>query len=181
LNRNIWREEKLVDIPLRIGIVEDNDDLRDSLVEVLGSSGHVIISFSCAEDVHIPLGGEPFDLMLLDLNLPGEDGLSLANRLKRAQPALRVIMLTTRIGVEDRVRGYDIGADLYLPKPVAVGELLAAIRAIGRQIHAATEHVHGPEEPPMELIARSRQLRGPCGVVQLNSNEVSLLSALASM
>ena len=168
-----------MDITLNIGIVEDNDDLRESIAEVLAGAGHSVEGFSCAEDLVVTSGSEPLELLLLDLNLPGEDGLSLAGRLRRVHPGLRVIMMTTRTAVQDRVRGYDVGADLYLTKPVAEDELLAAVRALGRQIHAEALQVASRREVLFELDARSRQLRGQGGVAMLNSAEVALLAALA--
>lgn len=98
---------------LQIGVVEDNDDLRTTLVEILAGIGHHCTPFGSAEDMEESTAS--LDLLLVDLNLPGEDGLSLTARLKRAMPRLRVIMMTTRDGVSDRVRGYDVGADIYLP------------------------------------------------------------------
>lgn len=167
-----------MNIALRIGIVEDNDDLRESLMDLLREAGHAAHGFSCAEDLVAAPGAEPFELLLVDLNLPGEDGLSLTERLRRVQPGLRVIMMTTRTGLDDRVRGYNLGADLYLPKPVAGEELLAAVRAFARQIRVNALQVTD-RDTPLELQSLTRQLRGPRGVTSLNSPEVSLLTALA--
>lgn len=164
---------------LRIGIVEDNDDLRESLAEVLGRLGHAVRAFSSAEDLADAPRIEPFQLLLLDLNLPGEDGLSLAQRLKRVQPGLRVIMLTTRTALADRVRGYDIGADLYLPKPVAEEELVAAVRSLARQIHSGSLQAVEGTDPALQLDPQALHLRGPNGVALLSSTEVTLLAALA--
>lgn len=168
-----------MDAQLRIGIVEDNDDLRESLVDVLHQRGHVAVGFSCAEDLSDSPESEVFDLLVLDLNLPGEDGLSVASRLKRVQPGLRVIMMTTRIAVSDRVRGYDLGADLYLPKPVAEDELLAAVRALGRQIQAEALKTAEAKDALLHLEVHTLLLRSTRGHVLLNGVEVSLLSALA--
>ncbi len=164
--------------PLLIGVVEDNDDLRASLLEVLSSNGNQAIGVPSAEDLNDLLLDRPFDLMLLDLNLPGEDGLSLAARLKSAQPQLRVIMMTTRTSLVDRVRGYQTGADLYLPKPVAEEELLAAVQAMERQILREPRTPHGRDDG-LYLDAQSMTLLGPAGEVLLNAREVALLMAMA--
>jgi DNA-binding response OmpR family regulator len=164
---------------LRIGIVEDNDDLRSSLKEVLGSLGHQIAEFSCAEDTAESAVIETLDLLLLDLNLPGEDGFSLAARLKRVQPRLRVVMMTTRSAVDDRVRGYDVGADLYLPKPVSEQELLAAIRAMGRQIRYDAIETARERSRLLKLDIQSLQLKSHSATVAINAVEAALLSALA--
>lgn len=164
---------------LRIGIVEDNDDLRSSLTEVLGSLGHEITEFSCAEDTNESAVIETLELLLLDLNLPGEDGLSLAARLKRVQPRLRVIMMTTRTAVDERVRGYDVGADLYLPKPVFEQEILAAVRAIGRQIRQDAVEAARERSTLLLLDIQALQLQSHSATVAINAVEAALLSALA--
>ena len=161
--------------PLQIGIVEDNDDLRESLAEVLAGSGYHCAAFPSAEDLDESADAASLDLILVDLNLPGEDGLSLTTRLKHAKPRLRVIMMTTRGEISDRVRGYEVGADIYLPKPLAVSELLAAVRALGRQIGSDP----GTAETTAMLDVRSLQLFGPRQPVRLSAQEVSVLSALA--
>lgn len=168
-----------MDIPLRIGVVEDNDDLRASLAEVLQARGHAVVAYPSAEDLDGSPRAGAFELMLLDLNLPGEDGLSLAKRLKHSQPSLRVIMLTTRIALADRVNGYDAGADLYLPKPISVDELLAAVRAISRQISASLRSEAAPREGLVRLDTRKLSLQSAKGLVSLNRVDLTLLTSLA--
>lgn len=168
-----------MDFLLKIGVVEDNDDLRESLVEVLQGLGHLVVGFSCAEDLTDSSMPGAFQLLLLDLNLPGEDGLSLAARLKRVQPSLRVIMMTTRTAVGDRVRGYDVGADLYLAKPLAEEELLAAVRALARQIRTDAVKSAEADAALLQMDVQAMQLRGSQGVATLAAADVALLSALA--
>ncbi len=163
---------------LSIAVVEDSDDLRESLVEVLAALGHRVVGFSCAEDLVDAPGSDTFGLLILDLNLPGEDGLTLAARLKRVQPNLRVIMMTTRTALGDRVQGYDAGADLYLPKPVAEDELLAAVRALARQNLAHPPGAFDRAETALQFDARTLELRGSGGGAALNATDVQLLSAL---
>jgi DNA-binding response OmpR family regulator len=169
-----------MDALLSICIVEDNDDLRDSLVEVLGGIGHKVVAFGCAEDLNDAWTNDAIDLLIADLNLPGEDGLALVSRLKRAQPSLRVLMMSTRTAIGDRVRGYDLGADIYLPKPVDKRELLAAVRSLARQLRFDA-HAPPGEGPgaAMQVDTRTLQLRGPNGEAPLASVEVAVLSALA--
>jgi DNA-binding response OmpR family regulator len=168
-----------MDSQLKIGIVEDNLDLLESLVEVLVALGHMVTGYSSAEDMSDAVPFENFELMILDLNLPGEDGLSLASRLKRVQPSLRVIMMTTRTALDDRVRGYDVGADLYLPKPVAEDELIAAVRALGRSIRANSDKRADDDAMRLRLDSQAMLLSGPNGATTLNLVDVMLLSALA--
>jgi DNA-binding response OmpR family regulator len=169
-----------VDTLLNICIVEDNDDLREALVEVLEEVGHTVVAFSCAEDLTDSSAFDGFELILADLNLPGEDGLTLVGRLKRAQPTLRVIMMSTRTALGDRVRGYDVGADLYLPKPVDTRELLAAVRSIARQLRFDAHATAGDGMGGLlQVDTRTLRLRGPKGETPLNAVEIALLSALA--
>ena len=173
------REASFMDARLRIGVVEDNDDLRDSLVEVLEGLGHAAVGFSCAEDVDESSRAQHFDLLAVDLNLPGEDGLSLVARMKRVQPALRVIMMTTRTAVRDRVLGYDAGADIYLPKPIDENELLAAVRAMARQLRSTAAILSDGAGKALRLDTLTLRLVGPQGETTLVDVEVMLLSALA--
>lgn len=168
-----------MDSQLKIAIVEDNLDLLESLVDVMMSLGHIVTGYSSAEDLSDAGPVETFELMILDLNLPGEDGLSLASRLRRVQPSLRVIMMTTRTAVDDRVRGYDVGADLYLPKPVAEDELIAAVRALGRSIRAHSHKTADDDAMQLRLDSQALLLSGPGGATSLNHADVMLLSALA--
>lgn len=117
---------------LDILVVEDNDELRDTLLQVLRDEGHRVQGIGSAEGFTDTTAH--FDLMLLDLNLPGEDGLALAQRVRRTQPHIGLIMVTARRLSEDRRRGYDSGADIYLPKPVGFDELCSAIAALGRRL-----------------------------------------------
>lgn len=163
-----------------IGVVEDNDDLRESLVELLVAQGHRTVGFRCAEDLFELHHGLTFDLMVLDLNLPGEDGLSLARRLKRVQPRLRVLMMTTRALLSDRVLGYESGADLYLPKPVAEDELVAAVAALARQVAAEGGARLTDQDVPLRLGARALELHGPRAKAIVNPREMALLAAFAA-
>jgi DNA-binding response OmpR family regulator len=118
---------------LRILIVEDNDELRETTAEVLRGEGHHVVGVDCAEAVSEQLGA--VDLMLIDLNLPGEDGLALASRVRVTQPDLGIIMMTARILPAEKKLGYESGADIYIPKPVAFEELTAAISSLARRLH----------------------------------------------
>ena len=89
--------------PLNLLIVEDNDDLRDSLADALGTRGHHVVALDCAEAVPEQAELTRLDLAIVDLNLPGEDGLALAQRLREAQPGLGIIMLTARAQSSDKV------------------------------------------------------------------------------
>jgi DNA-binding response OmpR family regulator len=160
-----------VDTGLKILIVEDNDELRETLTDVLTLEGHHITSVDCAEHVaEIPDG---FDLFLLDLNLPGEDGLSLAKRIRMSHPAVGIIMLTARHLELDRKTGYDSGADIYMLKPASLQELCAAIQSLSRRLKPVT--LTGA----ISLDYRNQVLQGLSGQsIQLTTSETALLNAL---
>lgn len=117
---------------LSILVVEDNDDLRETTLQVLRDEGHHATGVGSAEDLPELTGR--FDLMLVDLNLPGEDGLALAARVRRTQPHIGIIMVTARRLPDDRRRGYDCGADIYIAKPVSFEELCSAVSALARRL-----------------------------------------------
>lgn len=161
-----------MDTSLNVLVIEDNDELRDLTVEVLTSAGHRVRAVDCAEAVP-ELGGR-VDLVVLDLNLPGEDGLALAQRLRGTQPDIGIVMVTARGLTVDRLQGYGHGADVYLTKPVAFDELLATIAALGRRLQP-----HQPEQR-LQLQAATLQLMGVDGqVVSLNAAEANLLTAFS--
>ena len=121
---------------LSIVIVEDNDDLRELTADALRAQGHQVCALPCAEAVDDALSAAPADVFLIDLNLPGEDGLSLARRIRNAQPLVGIIIISARAELTDKVVGYDSGADVYLPKPVPLEELSAALKSFARRRQA---------------------------------------------
>jgi DNA-binding response OmpR family regulator len=158
---------------LNIMVVEDHDALRDITVEALAQRGHNVRGVDSAEALPDEPGLFPIDLLVIDLNLPGEDGISLAARIRTAQPDIGIIMVTARNQVRDRMAGYDSGADIYLTKPTSSEELIAAVRALTRRIR--------PDEPGDCLLTvqlASLNLLGTKDKVGLSSHEASLLAAL---
>jgi DNA-binding response OmpR family regulator len=158
--------------PLNIMVVEDHDALRDVTVEALSQRGHNVRGIDSAEALPDEPGLFPIDLLVIDLNLPGEDGISLAARIRAAQPDIGIIMVTARGQLRDRLVGYDSGADIYLTKPTSADELCAAVRALTRRLR--------PEESAAStftLNLSSLTLQGPAGTASLSSQETALLSA----
>lgn len=126
---------------MNIVIVEDNNDLLDDLLfglEHAGLNARGVTSATALDDL---VGGGAFipDLLILDIGLPGEDGHSIACRIRADQTALGIIMLTARSDTREKLKALDGGADHYLVKPVSIDELVAVIRALGRRIPAADE------------------------------------------
>lgn len=121
---------------MRILIVEDDEVLANSMSRGLLLHGYVVDHVPSAEAASALLLSEKFDLAIVDLGLPQEDGTSLVRRIRRTSATLPVVVVTARDSVADRVDTLDLGADDYLVKPVALAELLARCRAHIRRARA---------------------------------------------
>ncbi|MFI6498291.1 response regulator transcription factor [Nonomuraea typhae] len=118
---------------MRLLVVEDEEDLVDALRVGLVRAGYAVDVAFDAPVAHEKLQVNTYDLVLLDINLPGGDGFQLCREIRAAGNGVRVIMVTARDRLDDRVRGLDEGADDYLVKPFAFPELLARVRALLRR------------------------------------------------
>jgi two-component system OmpR family response regulator len=118
---------------LRIVIVEDNDELCAILVAGLRHFKHEVRGVGDGRALDAALREAPADVVILDIGLPGEDGIEIARRLRQGCNC-GIVMLTARGRVDDRVLSYGIGADLYFVKPVDMRELDAALRSLGRRM-----------------------------------------------
>ena len=114
-------------------VVEDDPRMAALLVQALSEEGHVVTSASDGLKALAVLSTEPFDAAVLDVMLPGIDGLTVARRLRAGGIRTPLLLLTARDRISDVVTGLDAGADDYLTKPFALDELLARIRALGRR------------------------------------------------
>lgn len=162
---------------LNIIVVEDHDDLRDITVETLRTIGHQVMGVDCAEALVEIADTMHVDLMLIDLNLPGEDGISLARRIRLGQPGIGIIMLTARGKVSEKMQGYESGADIYLTKPTTMEELGAAVQALSRRLRpdAKTSEAIKLDLHKLTLTGQHRQQNQ----INLSAHEASLLAAFA--
>lgn len=161
--------------PLQIIVIEDNDAVRDAMCDTLAKDGHHVIGVIAAEDLDDEPVGFVSDLYIVDLNLPGEDGISLAKRLRRSQPDVGIIIVSARTSVSDRVGGYESGANIYLTKPLSLDELRAVVGGFGQRIGSR-------ESLPKHRLTISplrMQLMGPTGEIRLTQPELVLLSAFS--
>lgn len=166
---------------LNLVIVEDNAALRESLVDVLAAEDHHVAAFESAEGFLANCSIGSVDVLLLDLNLPGEDGLSLARRLRADWPDLGIIMLTARSAPNDRSTGYESGADIYLTKPSSAPELTASIRALARRLTKDSRaSAAAAQAVPLGLNRKTMTLVGPGGAQALTASETALLEAFAT-
>lgn len=159
---------------LAIVVVEDHDLLREELVDYLGRPGWDVRGVGSGEELDIALRTRAADVVVLDLNLPHEDGLSIAARLRAAFPALGLVMLTGRTRPSERADGYVAGADVYLTKPTNVRELEAVIGTLGQRLAAR------PAATGFVLDTRRLRLLAPNGqVAELTLSETEILTQLA--
>ena len=161
-----------MDSNLKIAIVEDNDDLRALLTQELFMAGYFVQGADSAEQLDEIFTQNNFDVLIADVNLPGESGFAIAKRYKILNTYMTVIMLTARTSTEDKVMGYESGADLYLTKPVSNTELLAVVGSISRRI--STQKA----SPEIILNLKSLTLTG-IKTVDLNRQEVAIIKALS--
>ena len=163
----------------RLLVVEDDEDIRDPLTRALTREGYDVAVATDGPSALAQAEAEPFSLMVLDLGLPGLDGLEVCRRVRAIRPELPILMLTARADEIDLVVGLDSGADDYVGKPFRVAELLARIRALLRRAERSStsgpELVFGPLR--LELAARRVWLGG--AEVDLAPKEFELLAVLA--
>lgn len=161
---------------MRLLIVEDDPLLGDALAAGLRQVGQVVDWFRDGSTADAALAGAPYDAMVLDLGLPGGDGLSWLARWRRSGVAVPVLVLTARDGVEQRIAGLDGGADDYLIKPVAIDELAARLRALVRRSQGRTQSVWQHGELAYDPAAKRVSWQGR--EVDLTPRELALLEAL---
>jgi DNA-binding response OmpR family regulator len=118
---------------MRLLLVEDERKVADALLEGLATEGFDVVHEHTGEGGFFRASTDAFDLLLIDLGLPGRDGIDILRALRSQGVGTRAIVLTARDSVADRVSGLDAGADDYVVKPFAFAELLARIRALGRR------------------------------------------------
>jgi two-component system, OmpR family, response regulator len=123
---------------MRVLVVEDDHVVGDAVQRALSLDGHAADHVDTAERAKAALHIETFDLAIVDIGLPREDGLQLVRDLRRRGRTVPVLMLTARDGLQDRVNALDLGADDYLTKPFQVAELLARCRALVRRANGVT-------------------------------------------
>jgi two-component system, OmpR family, response regulator len=166
-------------------IVDDEREIREVLREYLTGEGYRVSVSHDGHDMRRIVGESAVDVVLLDVVLPGEDGLTLARSLRAERSDIGIIMLTGRGNTIDRIVGLELGADDYLAKPFHLRELLARIKSVGRRAGPR----RGPAQAARSLMhfagwrldLSSRELVSPSGeTVQLTGGEFNLLAAFVA-
>src|SRR4051794_19169598 len=163
-------------------VVEDDPRLRERLARYLASEGFRVTASGDAADARAKLRAINPDLLVLDVMMPGENGLELTESLRRTQgQPVPILMLTARGAPEDRIAGFEAGADDYLPKPFEPRELVLRIRALLRRAPAPVVEVRpGPVRMGKAFFDLDRgELRDADGPIRLTGGEAALLMALA--
>ncbi|MEX2236616.1 MAG: response regulator transcription factor [Dehalococcoidia bacterium] len=162
---------------MRVLVVEDEVRLARAIVKVLSEEGYVADTLANGHAGLAAAFNEPYDIVLLDVMLPGMDGYEVARRLRAGGSKAPIIMLTARDAIRDKIRGLDAGADDYLVKPFALAELLARIRALARR-----SGMIGDETilrvADLSLDLRTRQAARGDRRIELTTKEFGLLAAL---
>ncbi|WP_207080438.1 response regulator transcription factor [Novosphingobium sp. KA1] len=151
---------------MRILIVEDDSQLARGVASLLRTAGHAVDHVAYGEEALSVSATEPYSLVILDVGLPDIDGFDVLARMRARGDQVQVLMLTARDGLDDRVRGLDLGADDYLRKPFEVEELEARVRALGRR--------RGGSEAAPEMRIGTMTINRSTGRVEVGERPVEL-------
>ena len=167
---------------MRVLVVDDDRSVRDALSRALRLEGYTVELAPSGGDALAALANEPADVVVLDVGLPGLDGLETCRLIRAKGDSVPVLMLTARSGVSDRVAGLDAGADDYLVKPFALEELFARLRAMLRRNvnHGTADSTESAALSfgDLTLNPMTRDVRRGALELQLTRTEFSLLELL---
>lgn len=162
--------------PDRLLVIEDDDDLRDLLARRFADAGYAVRTAATGPDALAAVADEVPDLVLLDVMLPGLDGVEVCRRLRTEHPLLYILMLTARADELDRVVGLEVGADDYVTKPFSLQEVVARVRAALRRVRTVREQLatagDGDEEAP--IVAGALRIDPVRREVAVDGEEVHL-------
>lgn len=158
---------------MRILVVEDEMDLCDSIAEGLEIDGYAVDTCYDGEEASMLLSTESYDLVVLDLNLPGMDGIDILKELRVTNKGIKVLILSARTTVSDKVLGLDIGANDYLSKPFAFEELEARIRGLLRRSFIQEDAVLTWNEISLDTVGRMVLINGTD--ISLTKKELAIL------
>ena len=161
---------------MRVLVVEDDAEVREFLLRVIREAAWAADGVADGARALEALATTPYDLVVLDVGLPGDDGFTVCRALRATGNRTPVLVLTARNAVNDRVRGLDAGADDYLAKPFAVSELMARLRALARR--PAVTHAPQLHLADLQLDPASHRATRAGAIIPLTHREFSLLEYL---
>jgi two-component system copper resistance phosphate regulon response regulator CusR len=162
---------------MRILVAEDHPSLARSIADGLRDEGYAVdLTFDGAEALHLA-ATNPYDAIVLDIMLPGRDGFSIIQSLRRRDVRVPILCLTARDAVADRVKGLDLGADDYLVKPFNWDELLARVRSMVRRGHGQKSTVVAVGDLEIDTARKCARRGGK--TIELSAREYALLEYLA--
>lgn len=161
---------------MRVLVAEDETDLARTLGKALIEDGYAVDVARTGHDVLAKAGTVPYDTIVLDIMMPGIDGLSVLSTLRKNGDRVPVLVLTARDGLDDKVRGLDLGADDYLTKPFALSEVLARVRALIRR--ASPEPMTELTVGAIVIDTGARTVRREGQLVDLTAREYAILELL---
>lgn len=161
-------------LPFQIAIVEDDSILREELTHLMSRQGFTVFEANSANTLNDILLTNKIDLVILDINLPGQSGFEISRNIRAIFPKIGIVMLTAKTSSQDKVTGYEMGADIYLPKPTPVAELLAAVLTLKRRILSENSDNWKLDINKRLLIANNQVS------ISITANESILLLAFAN-
>ena len=161
---------------MRLLLVEDDTMIGEAVADLLRAEHYAVDWVKDGKRADTALRTQSYDLLLLDLGLPGRDGLSVLRDLRARKDRLPVLVLTARDAVAQRIEGLDAGADDYVQKPYDLDELLARIRALLRRAAGRAEPVYAHAGVSLNPATREAQVNGQ--PVQISAREWAVLEAL---
>lgn len=162
---------------MRVLVVEDYSPLRRSLSRGLREEGYAVDSVAEGEDAISCVETGAYDIVILDVMLPGRDGFSILKHVRDRQISTQVLLLTAKDQLADRIRGLDLGADDYLVKPFAFEELAARLRALLRRSYRHPSPAIKVGDLELNPVARTVKRAGR--IIELTAREYAILEALA--
>jgi two-component system OmpR family response regulator len=163
---------------VRLLIIEDDDIVADAITRGLTAADYSVLRVASAEAAQAALADEEFAMAVIDVGLPGADGLTLVRRLRNANKTLPTLILTARCTLADKVKALDLGADDFMSKPFEAAELAARCRALMRRSNGALSGLIKLNRMSVDLLGK--QLRIDDVEVQLTAREWLVLECLVS-
>lgn len=162
---------------MRLLVVEDDDEMRALMERGLAAEGYRVTAVENGVEALIALSEQAYDIAVVDVMMPGMSGFELARRVREREDPVRILLVTARDAVDDRVFGLDAGADDYLTKPFAFAELTARLRALGRREPTGAPRTIEVGDVAIDSEARRVSIKGQR--VAMSPTEFALLRLLA--